>query len=109
MLIRKVTAQVYEPRKVVIFLTTTVPLGQQQAEFISKQTGLTVRQFAGRAQDTAGKQIDTYNHTEWKVQFDSTDVLVMTRNTTFPPTSSLLIRPLSWTLRNNIGRGILVS
>lgn len=79
MLIRWMAAQVYNERKVVIFLANTVALVHQQSAFIKGQTALEVRGYSGMSQDISGCRVDSWNISQWKLEFSTAEVLVMTR------------------------------
>ena len=83
MLIKWMAAQLYTPRKVILFLANTVSLVHQQAAFIKQQTELEVRAYSGMGLDESGNRIESWNSNRWSREFNSADVLVITRKT--PP------------------------
>jgi endoribonuclease Dicer len=58
--------------KVVVFLVPKVALVEQQAAFIQKQTPLRVSRFYG------AMAFDMSDRGKWKVEFENSDVFVMT-------------------------------
>lgn len=88
MLIRWMMAQTYSPRKVVVFVVPKVALINQQVNFIKAQTGLECRGYSGMAKDALGRQIDTWDLSQWQSAFNSIDVLVMTRSYRSPSEAS---------------------
>lgn len=72
LLMKWIAARYTGDKKVVVFLVPKVALVEQQADFIVKQTPLRVSRYYG------AMAIDMSDRSKWKLEFENSDVLVMT-------------------------------